>query len=177
MLLEMLLCPLLMVMMQLLPEPALCSSTYIYIYIYCPVCFGPFFILLSEQCYYFKLRIMFLPSVYGILIIILKQCLLPIVFRPLIISGILYLLVFIPALHDTLWLHVIYLLQSFSYFFYVSSLHWYFHSWGLDLSITYICRGGILLLSQFFWLIPVEWILLFLSFVSNLHPSMRNLVT
>ena len=58
--------------------------------------------LLLEQYFHTNLRTMFLPSVYGLLIIILKQCWLPVVFGPLIISVILYLLVFVPALHDTL---------------------------------------------------------------------------
>ena len=48
-----------------------------------------------------------MPSVYGLLILLLKQCLLPVVFGRSIILVILCLFVYFLALHDTLWLHVI----------------------------------------------------------------------
>ena len=50
----------------------------------------------------------------------------------------------------------------------------------LALSVTYIRLDGILLLSLFFFffflLTPIEGILSF-GFISNLHPSRRNLIT
>ena len=102
-------------------------------------CVLGFLILLLEQCFYSKLRTMFsLPGVYGSLIIMLKQCWLLVVLGPTIILVILHLLVYFLALHDTLWLHVI-----------------------------------------FVYFVPLVIILyLFIYFrVSNLHPSMRVVVT
>ena len=61
------------------------------------MCFGLF-----DKYFHSNLRTMFLPSIYVLLIIILKQCWLPVVFGPSIISIILYLLVYIPALRDIL---------------------------------------------------------------------------
>ena len=63
----------------------------------CPVCFGLF-----DKYFHSNLRTMFLPSIYVLLIIILKQCWLPVVFGPLITIVILYLLVYFPTLHDTM---------------------------------------------------------------------------
>ena len=188
MLLGMLLCLPKMVMIQPLPKPALCS--FAYFLFFCNLfflgaqCVLGFLILLSEQYFHSNLKTMFLPSVYGLLIIILKQCWLLVVFGPLIIFVILYLLVFVPTLHATLWLHVIcfcfipLVISSTSVTcivvtFVLTHTYW----WGHDPSVTYIHRGGILLLSQFFWHIPIEGILSFFGFVSNLHLSKRNLVT
>ena len=75
---------------------------YFFFFFLVPSVFLGFLILLSEQYFHSNLKTMFLPSVYGLLIIILKQCWLLIVFGPLIILVILYLLVFVPTLHDTL---------------------------------------------------------------------------
>ena len=78
-----------LVMTQLLiPEPVLlhvCPLFFFFVIFCfgCPLCFG-FLILLSEQYFHSTLRTMFfwffsLPSVYGLLIVMMTQCWLPVV--------------------------------------------------------------------------------------------------